>query len=38
MAMDQSLSGPEMVEGFRAFKERRSPAWVPDELKTDERY
>jgi enoyl-CoA hydratase/carnithine racemase len=38
MAMDRSLSGPEMPEGFRAFKERRSPAWVPDELKTDERY
>ena len=38
MAMDQSLTGPEMVEGFRAFKERRAPAWVPDDLKTDERF
>jgi enoyl-CoA hydratase/carnithine racemase len=37
MAMDQSLTGPEMVEGFRAFRERRSPAWVPDEVATDER-
>lgn len=32
MAMDASLSGPEPVEGFRSFKERRSPAWVPDDL------
>jgi enoyl-CoA hydratase/carnithine racemase len=38
MAMDRSLSGPEMVEGFRAFKEHRSPSWVADGMKTDERY
>ena len=37
MAMDRSLTGPEMVEGFRAFKERRSPAWVPEGLRIDER-
>jgi enoyl-CoA hydratase/carnithine racemase len=37
MAMDASLSGPEMVEGFRAFKERRSPDWVPEDLRTDGR-
>jgi enoyl-CoA hydratase len=37
MAMDASLAGPEPVEGFRAFKEDRSPAWVPDELKGDGR-
>lgn len=37
MAMDQSLTGPEMVEGFRAFKEHRSPDWVPDDLKVDGR-
>jgi enoyl-CoA hydratase len=35
--MDQSLAGPEMVEGFRAFKEHRSPDWVPDDLKIDGR-
>ena len=33
MAMDQSLAGPEMAEGFQAFKDRRSPGWVPDELR-----
>jgi enoyl-CoA hydratase/carnithine racemase len=32
MAMDQSLSGPEMLEGFRAFKEHRPPGWVPEGL------
>ncbi|MBA2279639.1 MAG: enoyl-CoA hydratase/isomerase family protein [Actinomycetota bacterium] len=37
MGMDASLFGPESVEGFRSFKERRSPAWVPEELKTDGR-
>ena len=38
MAMDRSLTGPEMVEGFRAFKERRSPAWVPEDLRLDGRF
>ena len=32
MSMDASLAGPEPVEGFRAFKERRSPSWVPSAL------
>ena len=35
--MDASLAGPEPVEGFRAFKERRNPSWVPGELRTDGR-
>jgi enoyl-CoA hydratase len=38
MAMDRSLVGGEMVEGFVAFKERRSPAWVPDDLRIDGRF
>jgi len=33
MSMDASLAGPEPVEGFRAFKERRSPDWVPEPLR-----
>jgi enoyl-CoA hydratase len=37
MAMDASLAGPEPAEGFAAFKERRSPAWVPDDLAVDGR-
>ncbi len=37
MAMDESLLGPEPVEGFTAFKERRNPAWVPPDLRTDGR-
>ncbi len=32
IAMDESLAGEEAVEGFRAFKERRAPAWVPEGL------
>ena len=33
--MEDSLAGPEPVEGFAAFKERRSPAWVPPPLRLD---
>lgn len=32
MAMDESLFGPEPIEGFDAFKERRMPSWVADDL------
>jgi enoyl-CoA hydratase len=37
MSMDESLSGPECVEGWLAFKERRSPSWVPDPLRQEGR-
>jgi enoyl-CoA hydratase/carnithine racemase len=37
MAMEASIAGPEMAEGAMAFKERRSPAWVPEELRSDGR-
>jgi enoyl-CoA hydratase/carnithine racemase len=37
MSMDQSLAGPEPVEGFAAFKARRSPAWVPEEFQVEGR-
>lgn len=30
--MRQSQTGAEAIEGFHAFKERRSPSWVPEEL------
>lgn len=33
IGMAASLRGPEFVEGWQAFAERRAPAWVPDELK-----
>lgn len=36
-AMDHSLYGPEPMEGFAAFKDRRNPAWVPPDLRTDGR-
>jgi enoyl-CoA hydratase len=36
MAMDASLASDETVEGYRSFKERRSPTWVPDGLRTDD--
>lgn len=37
MAMDRSLMGEEMVEGYQAFRERRSPSWVPEPLRRDDR-
>ena len=37
MSMDESLAGPEALEGFHAFKERRQPAWVPEDLRTEGR-
>ncbi|GGL13785.1 enoyl-CoA hydratase/isomerase family protein [Nocardia jinanensis] len=37
IGMATSLSGPEALEGFQAFKQRRSPAWVPAELRRDGR-
>jgi enoyl-CoA hydratase/carnithine racemase len=37
MAMDNSLYGPEAIEGFTAFKERRNPTWVTPDLRTDGR-
>lgn len=32
-----SIRAPECREGFEAFLERRSPAWVPEEFRRDER-
>lgn len=37
MSMEASLAGPECVEGWLAFKERRSPAWVPADLRAEGR-
>ena len=37
MSMEESLYGPEPVEGFNAFKERRNPDWVPEDLRTEGR-
>ncbi|MCU1392447.1 MAG: Enoyl-CoA hydratase/isomerase [Ilumatobacteraceae bacterium] len=37
IAMDASLAGPESVEGFTSFKERRNPTWVPTDLRSDGR-
>jgi enoyl-CoA hydratase len=30
MTLDASIAGPEVVEGFRAFVEKRPPNWIPD--------
>jgi enoyl-CoA hydratase len=32
IGMKSSLQSPESIEGFRAFKERRSPSWVHPDL------
>jgi enoyl-CoA hydratase len=37
MTMERSLSGSEAREGWEAFAERRSPTWVPEDLRTDGR-
>jgi len=37
MSMEESLFGPEPLEGFNAFKERRNPDWVPADLRTEGR-
>ncbi|HEX5615045.1 MAG TPA: enoyl-CoA hydratase-related protein, partial [Acidimicrobiia bacterium] len=33
LTFDESLAGDEMVEGFTAFVEKRSPSWVPEEYR-----
>lgn len=37
MTMEASLLGDECREGFAAFAERRSPSWVPADLRADGR-
>jgi enoyl-CoA hydratase/carnithine racemase len=37
IGMRTSLEGPEMLEGFRAFKERRAPEWVHPGLRRNGR-
>jgi enoyl-CoA hydratase len=37
VSMTDSLNGPEPIEGFHAFRERRSPSWVPQDLRLDGR-
>ena len=37
IGMIASLRSDEAVEGFTAFKERRNPSWVPEDLRTDGR-
>lgn len=37
IGMEASIEGPEAVEGFIAFRERRSPNWVHPELRVEGR-
>src|SRR6185369_13758451 len=37
IGMQSSLGAPESIEGFMAFKERRSPEWVHPDLRIDGR-
>lgn len=37
MTLDASIAGPEVVEGFRSFVERRPPSWIPDGYAPDGR-
>jgi enoyl-CoA hydratase len=35
--MEHSLAGPERVEGWAAFSERRAPTWIPESIRPDGR-
>lgn len=37
MTMDESLAGPEALEGWLAFRDRRPPSWVPEGVPTQGR-
>jgi enoyl-CoA hydratase/carnithine racemase len=37
MTMERSLYGPEALEGYRAFAQRRNPGWVPADMRTEGR-
>jgi enoyl-CoA hydratase/carnithine racemase len=37
IGMQASLGAPESIEGFMAFKERRSPSWVHPDLRLEGR-
>jgi enoyl-CoA hydratase len=37
MTFDASLASDEVVEGFTAFVEKRTPSWVPDEFRGTDR-
>jgi hypothetical protein len=37
MTMEHSLHSDEAREGWLAFSEKRSPSWVPSELRTEGR-
>jgi enoyl-CoA hydratase len=37
MSMEESLASAECEEGWAAFRDRRSPAWVPEEFRRDGR-
>ena len=37
MTMDKSIRGPEALEGWQAFRDRRNPTWVPDDLRLEGR-
>jgi enoyl-CoA hydratase/carnithine racemase len=37
MTLDASVAGPEVLEGFTAFAERRAPTWIPEGFEPDGR-
>lgn len=36
-SMERSLSGEEVREGFEAFRDRRAPEWIPEDLRPEGR-
>ena len=37
IGFEMSLSSDEVIEGFGAFTEKRSPSWVPEEFRSEGR-
>jgi enoyl-CoA hydratase/carnithine racemase len=37
MTMQNSIGGPEATEGWLAFRDRRNPSWVPEDLRIEGR-
>lgn len=37
MSLTSSVASDEVIEGFRAFTEKRTPSWVPEEFRTEGR-
>ena len=35
MTMDAGLAGPESLEGWESFRDKRPPSWIPDDMRDE---